>query len=126
MATRHRPLASAALHDHYDVELHKQHMEIPCRSNLEGKTKRTSEWMKDSVIFLYVEADLRRKRRLRRWRRLLRGLDPLAAAALLPILSQRGPAALRLILPPTSLPVDVRAREQGARRLTNKVCSSNA
>ena len=129
MATKHKPLAFAALHDPLEAELHKQHTEIPWRSNLEGKTKRTSEWVKES--FLYSSCRLRRRKtRLRRWRRLVRGIDPLAAAALLPIVSQRGPAALRLSLPPTSLPMDllarVRAREQRARRLPNKVCSSNA
>ena len=129
MATRHRPLASAALHDPLEAELHKQHTEIPWRSNIEGNTKRTSEWVNDN--FLYNSCRLRRRKtRLKRWRRLVRGIDPLAAAALLPIVSQRGPAALRLILPPTSLPMDVparvRAREQRARRLPNKVCSSNA
>ena len=130
MATKQKPLAFAALHDPLEAELHKQHTEILCRSNLEGKTKRTSEWVKDSVLILYFEACLQRKRRLRRWRRLLRGLDPLAAATLLPIVSQRGPAALRLLLPPKSLSMDllarVRTREQRARRLSNKVCSSNA
>ena len=58
-------------------------------------------------------------RRGRRWGRLVRGLDPPAAATLLPILrqrgpaalrSQRGPAALRLSLPPTSLPTELLAR----------------
>ena len=57
----------------------------------------------------------------------MRGLDPPAAAALLPILSQRGPAALRISFPPTSLPTEllarVRAREQRARRLHTKVFS---
>ena len=130
MATKPKPLAFAALHDPLEAELHKQHTEILCRSNLEGKTKRTSEWVQDSFLFVYFEACLKRKRRLRRWRRLLRRIDPLAAATLLPIVSQRGPAALRLLLPPRIISMDllarVRAREQRARRLSNKVCSSNA
>ena len=130
MATNHRPIAFATLHDPLEAELHKQHTEIPWRSTIEGNTKRTAEWVKES--FLYSSCRLRRRKtRLRRWRRLVRGIDPLAAAALLPILSQRGPAALRLSLPPTSLPTEllarVRAREQRACRtmVSRKVVSRN-